>query len=716
MRRLKSRMYVLAAVLALILSAVLAGCEVIPDPTPDPEPAEDVYYHVTFHLDGGELAGQDVSAGLKVKENTSVSLADYVPEKSGYTFIGWAVDGTAVTGDSVTVTKDIVLTAIWEVLPAAEYTVTFDPNGGEMSTVTVTVKAGESVRLADYTPVRAGFRFVGWVDANGAAVTEETVTVNADLAFAANWKAEETDAAKFVFELSEDGTFYILSDLADDFDVENVVVPGTFNGKPVKEIGYNAFSYNDVLKTIDLTNCTSLELIGSWNFTNCPNLVAVDLGGLSELREIETACFYSATALKTINLKGLTGLERIGSSCFHGYSDATACPVEVLNFRDCTALTDIGQQSFWYLTELKVLDFSNTKIESFERQTIKECPKLESVSLPATLKLDENTSEFITGSSSLKEINVHPLNLFLVCENGALYDIEKTILFKYPAKSDAKVYTAPAALRIISAQAFYEATNLETVDLSGAKITVIGWAAFDGCSSATVKVGFGKNGAYSDGVAVSCGTSWADGVASVQYATVFAFAIEGIKDNASTVNSALEARISATYGDAACTVSVKVNGVAVVGTDGVYTLPLTLGENTIEITAASGENTATRTLHVELVSGPPTVTTTVVDGKTYTGSTIDFVITAKKADGTPIGQSGISVFTDWGYGLNPLTTMAYTMTDNADGTVSVSIDFNLLWDWMFYEGGAFKLVITAKDGDQSASVTYTIEHIQETEG
>ena len=79
------------------------------------------------------------------------------PTYDGYTFAGWALDGEPYNFDTP-VTGDITLTALWEKL--AEYTVTFDTQGGTPVASQTVTENGTVTRPAD--PTRDGYTFKGW--------------------------------------------------------------------------------------------------------------------------------------------------------------------------------------------------------------------------------------------------------------------------------------------------------------------------------------------------------------------------------------------------------------------------------------------------------------------------------------------------------------------------------------------------------------------------
>ena len=87
-----------------------------------------------------------------------------------------------------------------------EVTVTFDANGGQCDTTSLSLLSGETVSALP-TPVREGFDFLGWFDENGGEFTAETA-VTADITVTAKWTSEssggETDQPTAAFSLSSD--------------------------------------------------------------------------------------------------------------------------------------------------------------------------------------------------------------------------------------------------------------------------------------------------------------------------------------------------------------------------------------------------------------------------------------------------------------------------------------------------------------------------------
>ena len=102
--------------------------------------------------------------------------------RTGYTFVGWK-DGEKVyhAGETITVTGDMTLTAVWE---ARTFTVTYVLLNGE--TRAETAAYGQNVTLSEEP--RTGYTFVGWKDGEKMYHAGETITVTGDMTLTAEWK------------------------------------------------------------------------------------------------------------------------------------------------------------------------------------------------------------------------------------------------------------------------------------------------------------------------------------------------------------------------------------------------------------------------------------------------------------------------------------------------------------------------------------------------
>jgi uncharacterized repeat protein (TIGR02543 family) len=153
------------------------------------ETGEELQCTVTFDADGGSPATQTrtINSGDSIGDS---NMPD-TPTKGGYDFDGWHTltdgEGAEFTA-AATVTEDITVYAKWTI---AQYTVTFDANGGSPAIETRTVSSGAWIGDFDMpdNPTKGGYGFDGWhtdVDDSSTEFTAYT-TVTEDLRVYAKW-------------------------------------------------------------------------------------------------------------------------------------------------------------------------------------------------------------------------------------------------------------------------------------------------------------------------------------------------------------------------------------------------------------------------------------------------------------------------------------------------------------------------------------------------
>jgi uncharacterized repeat protein (TIGR02543 family) len=130
-------------------------------------PVSSVRYTVTYSVNGGTGTAPPAQTA---NSGTEIPLADGTGlTKASYTFSGWNTsasgDGTPYAGGaSFLVTSDITLYAMWIGASSAQYTVTYNVNGGTGTTPPAqTVNSGVLIPLADGSGLtQAGYTFSGW--------------------------------------------------------------------------------------------------------------------------------------------------------------------------------------------------------------------------------------------------------------------------------------------------------------------------------------------------------------------------------------------------------------------------------------------------------------------------------------------------------------------------------------------------------------------------
>lgn len=133
---------------------------------------------LVYKANGGTGADVDESGPI----GTALSVKDNLFVRDGYTFRGWntKADGTGISYAPsslyVLTEGENVLYAQWEAIPVipgyVETTLTYKPNGGSGSDVTVNGIAGDIEKVKDNPFSKEGFTFTGWnTKADGTGVT-----------------------------------------------------------------------------------------------------------------------------------------------------------------------------------------------------------------------------------------------------------------------------------------------------------------------------------------------------------------------------------------------------------------------------------------------------------------------------------------------------------------------------------------------------------------
>ena len=162
-----------------------------------------VSHDVSFDANGGSISTEWQTIEGTEEQGVSGTLkkaSDLGCTRSGYKFKGWATSNSASSvaytdGKSISLSGNITLYAVWDKI--VTYTITYDPNGGSMTsnasttqTATGTESEGASVTLRPASC--SGYVFAGWAKSSSATTATYTsttlpVTIYSDMTLYAVW-------------------------------------------------------------------------------------------------------------------------------------------------------------------------------------------------------------------------------------------------------------------------------------------------------------------------------------------------------------------------------------------------------------------------------------------------------------------------------------------------------------------------------------------------
>ena len=153
---------------------------------------------------------------------------------------------------------------------------------------------------------------------------------------------------------------------------------GTFNASDIKAIGTTMFTKNckdkDLKEMVSISIPSSVEIIESLAFSSSqsrfPTLKTVDLSNATSLTLIGYRAFFTMT-ISGVDFENATSLRQIGMQAFHmsHLTDATFPP----------SLTHLNDSAFYKCKSLKWVDMSLTKVESIGESCFKFCSSLSDV-------------------------------------------------------------------------------------------------------------------------------------------------------------------------------------------------------------------------------------------------------------------------------------------------------------------------------------------------
>ncbi len=257
-------------------------------------------------------------------------------------------------------------------------------------------------------------------------------------------------------------------------DATEVEIPDTIDGKTVTEIGEYAFLSTNVESVKIPDGVTS---IGMYAFRNCGALKNINIP--ESVTSIGQGAFFSCWNLENIKLP--SGITSISPETFVSCSKLT-------NITIPENVVSIGNAAFYQCMSLSSIEIPKN-VTSIGNNAFYQCISLSSIEIPKNV-----TSIGISALAEcdkLADITVDEGNLYYCCEDGILFNIDKTELIQYPINKSCESYNIPESVTSIRTTAFSLCKNLTSISIP-ASVASIGDNAFLSCSNLK-NVSFGMN-------------------------------------------------------------------------------------------------------------------------------------------------------------------------------------------------------------------------------
>lgn len=232
-------------------------------------------------------------------------------------------------------------------------------------------------------------------------------------------KATDVNSEKLTFTLSGDGTYYLVG--AKDTSIKGeIVVPGTYDGLPVRQV--NSYGFKDCKDITKITLPEGIERLGKESFMDS-GLTEIFLP--STLKFIANHTFNGCTELKNIDIP--TSVTHIGDSVF------SFSGIEKLIIPDSVIYRDIrnvgGKTPFdaqWLAGSCPSLKevVLPSNMTSIGDDAFGWCESLEKITIPATVT--KIGSGVFNNCSSLKEIYI-PDSVATI-DKDAFFSVELAVI------------------------------------------------------------------------------------------------------------------------------------------------------------------------------------------------------------------------------------------------------------------------------------------------
>ena len=236
-----------------------------------------------------------------------------------------------------------------------------------------------------------------------------------------------------------------------------VIIPNTIDGRPVINIGDNAFYSCTGVSSVTIPS--GVTDIGMSAFNYCSDLMDISV-------DSDNATYYS---LDGVLFEKWQWVDPFGTNYLTG----------ILHY-------PCGKAGSYTIP---------SGVDGISSRAFRGCTKLTSVTIPASVTILFRSmaimnrgysiqDNMFTDCSNLTAITVDALNPRFSSVGGVLFSEDQTVILHYPRGKVGNSYTIPSNVKLIWNFAFAACTNLTSITI-GDSVTQIGHYAFLGCSALT---------------------------------------------------------------------------------------------------------------------------------------------------------------------------------------------------------------------------------------
>ncbi len=281
---------------------------------------------------------------------------------------------------------------------------------------------------------------------------------------------------QFEFGLRTDNSYFIKE--VKSKDIISIDIPSTYNGKPVKYIGENAFSGCEKLTSVTIPE--GIEEIESYAFSGCEKLEHISIP--NSITSIDFNAFENCFSLKynvyengkyignsgNLYITLISGIDKDVSSfkasenCKIIYQNALSGFEKLITLDLPNTITYIGYNAFAICPLLESFVVPNF-VKHFDFSWFYFCSSLKSITLSANIETVSIYS--MMGCSSFEEFNVYSANKKFAAKDGVLYSKNLKSLLAYPIAKKGDNFSIPSYVETITTYAFNGCINLKSLTM-----------------------------------------------------------------------------------------------------------------------------------------------------------------------------------------------------------------------------------------------------------